>query len=100
MSESCEREALEETGLIVRVKKLVSVFSSPDRLVIYDDGGSFQIIGLAFEVEAVAGEISLSDETTDIGFYSFSEVENMDLFPHHRQFIADAQAGKNAAFIR
>jgi 8-oxo-dGTP pyrophosphatase MutT (NUDIX family) len=100
VSEACERETLEETGLTVRVKKLVSIFSSPDRLVIYADGGRFQIIGLAFEVEPIGGEIILTDETIDIGYYSFSEMESMDIFQHHRQMIADALAGQDAPFIR
>ena len=34
VTEACIRETLEETGLRVRVKRLTSVFSSPDRLVI------------------------------------------------------------------
>jgi ADP-ribose pyrophosphatase YjhB (NUDIX family) len=99
-TETCERETLEETGLKVRVKRLISVFSSPDRLVIYDSGDEFQIVGLCFEVEKIGGRIRLSDETTAIGFYSPTEIEEMDLLSHHRQFIADALAGQDAAFIR
>jgi 8-oxo-dGTP pyrophosphatase MutT (NUDIX family) len=99
-TETCVREVWEETGLKVGVKRLTSVFSSPDRLVIYSDGGQFQIIALSFEVEVVGGKIGLSDETTDIGYYSLDEIEGMDLLGHHKQFILDTLAGQDAAFIR
>ena len=100
VSETCERETLEETGLEVQVKRLIGVFSGSDRLVIYADGAKFQIIVLAFEVEATGGKIGLSDETTDIGYYPIPKLEEMDLLPHHKQFIKDALSGQSAAFIR
>lgn len=37
-AECCEREVLEETGLRVHVRRLIGVFSSPDRLYTYPDG--------------------------------------------------------------
>lgn len=100
VTETCERETWEETGLKVRVKRLIGVFSSPNRLVIYDNGGKFQIITLSFEVELAGGAIKLSDETTDIGYYPLAEIEKMDVLPHHKQFIADVLMGQDAAFIR
>lgn len=100
VAEACVRETWEETGLKIRVERLTSVFSSPDRLVIYSDGERFQIITLNFEVSERGGIIGLSDETTEIGFYSLPEIESMDILPHHKQFISDTLAGQDAAFIR
>ncbi len=98
--EACQRETFEETGLHIRIKRLVSVYSSPNRLVIYADGTKVQIVGLAFEAEAIGGEPRLSNETTGIGYYSRSEMENMDIFPHHVQFIDDALKGQLEAIVR
>jgi 8-oxo-dGTP pyrophosphatase MutT (NUDIX family) len=100
VTETCIREVWEETGLEVQVERLTSICSNPDRLVIYNDGNQFQIIALIFEVSLIGGEPCLSDETTAIGYYSLPEIEKMDLFPHHRQFISDTLAGQDAAFIR
>ena len=100
VAEACIRETWEETGLKIQVERLTSVFSSPDRLVIYSDGKRFQIIIINFEVSEIGGKIGLSDETTDIGFFSIPEIETMDILPHHRQFISDTLAGQDAAFIR
>ena len=99
VTEACIRETLEETGLRVRVKRLTSIFSSPDRLVIYSDGNQFQIITLNFEVCNIGGKAGLSDETTDIGFYSLPEIESMDILTHHKQFISDTWVDLDATFI-
>ncbi len=100
VSETCVRETREETGLDVQVKRFISVFSSPDRLVIYADGNKNQFVVLAFEVGLVGGELGLSNETTAAGYYSMAEIEQMDIFPHHRQFVMDALVGKDGVFIR
>ena len=98
--QACVRETWEETGLKIQVERLISIFSSPDRLVIYNDGNKFQIITLNFEARRIGGKPRLSDETTDIDYFSIIEIEAMDILPHHRQFILDTLANQDAAFIR
>jgi 8-oxo-dGTP pyrophosphatase MutT (NUDIX family) len=100
VAEAIERETSEETGIRIQVDRLTSIFSSPDRLVIYGEGKQFQIITLNFEVRKIDGKPRLSDETTDIGFFTIPEIQSMDILPHHKQFISDTLAGQNAAFIR
>ena len=100
VTEAIKRETWEETGLVIDVKRLTSVFSSPDRLVIYGDGGKFQFVILNFEVKMIGGKPGLSDETTDMGYYSIAEIEKMDIFPHHKQFVSDTLAGQDATVIR
>lgn len=88
-AEACEREVLEETGLSVRVKRLVGVYSHSDQLVVYSDGGKFQIVALHFEAEAVGGELGLSNETTDFGYFTLQEVEGMDMIGRHKERVID-----------
>ncbi len=98
-AETCVREVLEETGLRVRVKRLVGVYSDPNQLVVYADGTKVQIVAIHFEAEAVGGTLGLSDETSDFGYFSSEEIEGMELLGHHKQRIMDTLARKTEAFF-
>jgi ADP-ribose pyrophosphatase YjhB (NUDIX family) len=100
VAEACEREVLEETGLTVRVKRLIGVYSNPDQLVIYPDGNKAFFVVLNFEAEITDGELTLSHETTDFGYFSVSEMENMLMHGHHKQRVEDALAMTGDALIK
>ncbi|MEW6030080.1 MAG: NUDIX domain-containing protein [Chloroflexota bacterium] len=98
--EACIREVFEETGLRVRLTRLVGVYSNPHQLVIYKDGTKVQIVALHFEAEITGGELSLSDETTDYGYFALDEIEGLDVLGKHKDRIADTLAQKAEAFIK
>ena len=99
-AEACEREVFEETGLRVRAKRLVGVYSHPDQLSIYPDGNKVQIVALHFEAETVGGELGLSDETSDFGYFTMEEVDGLEMLGRHRERIVDTLANQREAFIR
>jgi ADP-ribose pyrophosphatase YjhB (NUDIX family) len=88
-AEACEREVWEETGLRVRLKRLVGVYSHPDQLVIYPDGNKAHIVALHFEAEVTGGELGLSNETTDFGYFTWEEVQDMQLLGRHKERVLD-----------
>jgi len=98
--ETCVREALEETGLQVRVTKLAGIYTSPNIMVEYADGYKVQPVSFSFEAEVIGGELSLSDETTEFGYFPVNALDTIDLLEHHRQRIEDAMQGRAAAFYR
>jgi ADP-ribose pyrophosphatase YjhB (NUDIX family) len=100
VAEACIREMHEETGLEVRVVRLVGVYSSPDFVLDYGERGRFQVVALSFEVETVGGELGLSDETTEVGYFTAEDIADLDLLEHHRTRIADAFADGHATHIR
>ena len=89
-AECCAREVLEETGLEVRVTKLVGIYTTPNLLIEYPDGNKIQPVAFSFEVEITGGELGLSDETTGYGWYTVAEMEDMDIMEHHTQRVQDA----------
>ncbi|MCC6299980.1 MAG: NUDIX domain-containing protein [Anaerolineales bacterium] len=99
-AEACEREVMEETGLHVRVKRLVGVYSAPNQLVIYPDGNKVFVVALSFEAEIVGGELGLSAETTDARFFSVMEMEALTMLGNHKSRIVDALANQAEAFIK
>jgi ADP-ribose pyrophosphatase YjhB (NUDIX family) len=100
VSEGCEREVFEETGLRVRVARLTGVYSDPNRLTVYPDGNKAHVVVLSFKVERIGGNLGLSNETTDTRFFSVTEAVQMDLFHGHAEHIRDVLTGQEGAFIR
>jgi 8-oxo-dGTP diphosphatase len=88
--ETCARETLEETGLEVVVTKLVGIYTSPDVIATYEDGNRWQSIGISFEAEVAAGDLQLSRETTDIGYFSIDLLDKLDLLEDQLERIQDA----------
>jgi len=100
LAEACAREMLEETGLTVRVVRLLGVYSDPDMLLTYADGGRFHLVAHNFLVERLRGEPGVSDEVTAWGWFGPADFDRLGLMPHHRQRLADAFARQEAAFVR
>lgn len=99
-AECCAREVFEETGLEVRVGRLIGIYTSPNWLVAYADGNRYQVVSFCFEARLVGGELRLSDETLEYGYFSWQEIQQLDIIENHRERIADAFAGNPTTFVR
>lgn len=100
VTEACAREVSEETGLCVRIGRLVAVYTSPHILLEYPDGNRYQLVVLHFAAQPVGGTLSTSDETTEVGYFSRADIERMDIGDLDRQRIDDAFAAQAAPFVR
>jgi 8-oxo-dGTP pyrophosphatase MutT (NUDIX family) len=98
--ETCCREVLEETGLEVRIVRLLGVYSSPHRLVQYGDGNRYQIVALNFEAEPIGGSLSLSDETTAYGYFTPDDTTRLDVMETHVERLRDVFSGQPPPFVR
>ena len=100
VSETCAREVMEETGLVVEVGHLIAVYSSPNMVLSYDNVHKYQVISFHFEVTIIGGELGLSNETTDVGYFSLNEINNMDVMEHHQQRIDDGLLKTKETIVR
>ena len=98
--EACIREAMEETGLEVHVTRLVGIYTSPNLIIEYADGNRLQPVAMTFEAEATGGELRLSDETTDYGYFSVNSLDIVDLMEHHLERIQDAMLNAPTAIMK
>jgi ADP-ribose pyrophosphatase YjhB (NUDIX family) len=98
--ETCLRETLEETGLEVRMVRLLGVYSSPHRLVEYPDDNRYHVVALNFEVEPIGGTLAISEETTDYGYFSWDEIAHMDVMETHVERLTDVFSGQSPPFVR
>ena len=99
-AEACMREVLEETGLHVRIERLIGVYSNPNFILEYADGERCHIVSLHFEAAPIAGTLSISDETTEYGYFSLNDITSLDVMEHHLERIQDAFSAQTVAFIR
>ena len=99
LTEACERETLEETGLKIQVNRLLSVYTSPHRLLTYPDGNKWQPVVLHFEAEIVEGELTTNEEAMAFGFFSLSETENLEMHGMDRMRVSDGFKGKIETII-
>ena len=81
VEEAAAREAEEETGLKVRIRGLVGVYSRPDR----DPRG--HVISIAFLAEEEGGTLRAGSDASDVG--CFRELPGQLAFDHS-EIVADA----------
>jgi len=100
IEECCQREVFEETGLEIRTRRLIGVYSNRDQLVVYPDGHKVQIVVLSFEAEVTGGNLGLSDETTAAAFDTLQEMESMPMHGRHMGRVKDAFENLSSPTIR
>jgi 8-oxo-dGTP pyrophosphatase MutT (NUDIX family) len=91
------REALEETGVVIRVDRLVSTSATSE--LVYDNGDRASYLDLTFACTWVSGEAHVADdESTDVRWWPVGDLPAM--WPSMEQRVADALAdGREARFI-
>jgi 8-oxo-dGTP pyrophosphatase MutT (NUDIX family) len=101
IEQTAVRETLEETGLIVAVRRLIGVYSDPTHYCIasYPDGTLVQYVNLVFECKITGGELMISDESTDIGFFDVHALPE-PLLLSHKVRIADTLSRSPSVFVR
>ena len=80
--------------------RFVGVYSNPNKLTIYPDGNMVHLIALSFVTEIVGGELGLSNETTDYGYFPLDEIAKMDMLAGHEERILDVLKDQPGAFIK
>jgi 8-oxo-dGTP pyrophosphatase MutT (NUDIX family) len=100
VEEACIREVWEETGLKVKISRLVGIYSTPDRISVYQDGNRWQVVGISFVCVVTGGELGLSHETLAADYFSPEEISRMDVLEPHVERIGDALEESNTVFLK
>lgn len=98
--EACLREVWEETGVTIAITRLIGIYTSPHRITVYNDGNRVQYVSLTFAAEILTGTPGLSDEVTEVGYFTRAEIALLKMSEPHRERIDDAFTGQAAAFLR
>lgn len=84
IAETAVREVKEETGLDVEVVSLVGIYSNPRHVVEYADGEVRQQFSICFSCRPVGGELTPSEETSEVDFFPPDVLDEMDVHPSIR----------------
>ena len=98
--EACAREVLEEAGRVVEFGRLIGVYTDPHMIIEYADGNRIQPVDLCFEAQVIGGELGLSDETTEVGYFLRDEMKSMDVWELASERIDNTFEELGTAFVR
>ena len=97
------REALEETGVHVRVDGLASFYSDA-RTIVYENGDRAQYLDLTFACTAIGGQAQVGDdESTEVGWFDPDALptplapSSKSRLAHARAYLEDPAAGPSYA---
>jgi len=88
--QGAEREALEETGLVVRATKLLGVF---DRIVAEGERTLYHYVLIDFFCEVVSDELRASGDAADARWFTPDEVAGLSL-PQDTAAVIELALGK------
>ena len=101
VEQAVKREVMEETALLVEVKRLVGVYSDPrhNNIHTYPSGSIVNWVVIVVECVRVDGELRISHESTDIGYFGTDDLPESTLLSHIIR-ISDATDASGGPFIR
>ena len=79
IADTAAREVKEETGLEVQPETLVGIYTDPRHVVEYGDGEVRQQFSVCFACRVVGGDLAVSDESLEVGFFGPAEIETMPM---------------------
>lgn len=93
------RETAEETGLDVELTGILGIYTDPGHVIAYADGEVRQEFVVAFTARVLAGELRVSDESTDVRFVAPDEVPGLPMHESVRLRLAHWQEGRATPYI-
>jgi 8-oxo-dGTP pyrophosphatase MutT (NUDIX family) len=98
-ADAAVREAWEETGLIVRLTRLVGVFGGPHYVVHYRNGDRASYVSSAFEAAIDGGQLQPDGtELREVRFVSEPEASRLALAPWVPEVLAAVFGGTSGNF--
>lgn len=102
--ECLQREVQEETGLVVEQATLISMYTGRPYHVTNRFGNEYQGFEFLFRVDEWTGSVEKeTDETTNIGFFSMTELPLMEpgfYEKHHHEVFRDLAAFNGGPIIK
>ena len=93
-ADAAVREFWEETGVLVRLTRLIGIFGSADHIVHYRNGDRTSYVAATFEAAAVSGTLSADPaELLEVRFVRQAEIPSLEIAPWMPEILASLFAG-------
>jgi ADP-ribose pyrophosphatase YjhB (NUDIX family) len=79
IARTVRREVKEETGLDVEPEAIVGIYSNPGHVIEFPNGEVRQQFSVCFSCRLLGGELTTSEESLEVGFFTPAEIEDMPM---------------------
>ncbi|MFE2409426.1 NUDIX domain-containing protein [Kitasatospora sp. NPDC059408] len=87
------RETYEETGIHIEITGIVGTYTSPGRVLAYDDGEVRQEFSICLLGRPVGGELRISEESHEVAWFSPADTDGLPMAPSVRKRVSDWRSG-------
>ena len=84
LTETVQREVLEETGIDVQVTDLIGVYSDPDHVIEFTDGEIRQEFSICFRATPTGGQLRTSNESKEVLWTDPADLNELTIHPSIR----------------
>lgn len=99
IAETIAREIKEETGFDVEIKGVVGIYTNPRHVIAFSDGEVRQEFSVCFSCRIIGGQVSVSDESTEVAFFKSSDIAKLSMHDSIRKRIDDYLARRRKPYI-
>jgi ADP-ribose pyrophosphatase YjhB (NUDIX family) len=84
LTQTVQREVMEETGIAVQVTGMIGVYSDPEHVIEFSDGEVRQEFSICFRAAPAGGELRTSNESKEVLWVAPSDLDGLNIHPSIR----------------
>jgi 8-oxo-dGTP pyrophosphatase MutT (NUDIX family) len=94
LTQTVQREVMEETGIAVKVTGLIGIYSDPEHVIEFTDGEVRQEFSICFRADPTGGDLRTSDESKEVLWVAPPELAALNIHPSIRLRISHGLEGR------
>ena len=99
VTECAIRETREETGIEIAITSLIGIFTNPAHVVAYPDGEVRQQFSICLRGQAVGGNVTTSDESSEVVWVAPGQLDTLNIHPDTRLRIDRGMRHDTTAWV-
>ncbi|MFL6126609.1 NUDIX hydrolase [Actinophytocola sp.] len=81
LTQTVQREVMEETGIAVNVTGLIGIYSDPAHVIEFTDGEVRQEFSICFRATPTGGDLRTSDESKEALWVAPADLDDLNIHP-------------------